>query len=152
MSKEAWESASKTLTIRWTSGKSLQTDGDFPMKRRDELARLSPETKLTVSGGALYGWARLEALGIPDSDGYEDVVFSPLRPWLAEGICDIRTLMVPQGLPHSHSHLHNASFWTARRQARKIPVYTIESSDDDDSDDTDDSTEQTDSSSEDSSR
>lgn len=57
--------------------------------------------------------------------------------------------MVPQGLPHSHSQLHNASFWTARRRARKIPVYTIEFSDDDDSDNTDDSTEQTDSSSED---
>lgn len=40
--------------------KTLQTAGDFPPKRRKELATLRPDTKLTVSGGGL-GWADLDA-------------------------------------------------------------------------------------------
>ena len=62
----------------------LQTKSDFPAQQRRVLATIGPETELTVSETGWCSWEVWEGIGS------NDILFSPLQPWLRNEIAHLR--------------------------------------------------------------
>lgn len=105
---------------------SLQTKGDFPPKRRKELASLDQGIKVTVSAP---GWPDLDYLGDFYVDDFRNVLFDPLLPWLDESIRRIRAQNVLSVVSDEDRHFAIKNFWAARREARVHSVYILDDSD-----------------------
>lgn len=94
----------------------MQTRGDFPSKRREEIAMLQPSIDITVSWG--FGW--------PDSITSGSVnlpLFDPLRLWLAKSILRIREGTGLLVLSDDARRSFIMNFWKLRRNQRRNIEY-----------------------------
>lgn len=98
--------------------KSMQTQGDFPSKRREELALLQPHPTITVSWA--FGWLDFD---LWSNDIVKLPLFDPLRPSLAKGILRIRERTGLLALSDDARQSFIMDFWKLRRKQRPNMAY-----------------------------
>ena len=102
---------------------SLQTPSDFPFKRRNELATLSTEAKVTVSAATTKGFTERRRT---DYEGKGRVLFAPLQSWLEDSIARIRDRSGLSAETPESERLETAErYWKKRRDSRRKQTWRL---------------------------